>query len=396
MVTPDLNRPGAVAAGLRIADSWVNTGANIVPPGEINTAMLLNRQKGPLTELQLAYMDMLQTRQIRGLPIHHKDQRALGMPIPATIGNLPDSSLEDRWRTHRLVRPSYAVKPQAIMEGVLEARNVEFGDRLVLDPMVNTTWSEDFGDLDTVKSRYGYYNMPTHTRRVQMVADLAEYGIRKALAKKGSAHVLDFGPGIYSLEQTVQSKFTPEERSAITFIGIDGSEDMLRYGLAGGYIDRGIQTDISHMGLQDYYDKFPDVDVALFCEFLEHIPHVAAVYNETAVPWLRDNEAFIAGSVPNAMKFVDYIPLLLNMRSPNEVRRSIVDGANDHYSHFTIPVLSEMLTEIWECTDAGITSNAVPLDTGSRVCDLEAGLDYPGLGLNLLFWGEFDKAQSVG
>ncbi|HZE87232.1 MAG TPA: hypothetical protein VE090_03415 [Methylomirabilota bacterium] len=360
--------------------------------------LVMRNPDRPLTPENIFNIYALASGNFMGIPFSPDKLRERGFQVPEPIGRLPNNELYQKWSTNPLTDTTIFDSSIHTADAVRSAKTKDFSVRLRDAFDAEHPWAVDFTNESELVGRFGYLEKENNlisVRRFEMLADLAKHGIESAIEEKGHATVVDIGSGTFSLERALIARLTPEQRRKTTLIGVDVAGDLLRYGLDQDYIDQGVRIDLSQKTTaDDYKEFFPEVDVAIFSEILEHIPHVGVYFNKVIAPWLKHNNAFLIGSVPNPIKLGDYFSLITGMDSLNVLRKPIFDEKNDHYSHFTAPSLAELLTNADGSQESGITSPAVPLDKHGEVCDLFAGLDYPAMGYGLIFWSQYKNEQN--
>lgn len=322
-----------------------------------------------------------------GIPIKvapNKLSHTLASPI---LGAVPDSSLTNLWSSVPYTTFNMRDSFNTIALQVKAARKVDFGSKLTVDPhVVDHPEDIDFSDNKNLESHFFYMYKPGLTpRRIEMLADLAVYRLRKALEIKELAILVDFGPGLFCLEQTILKKITPQERSKVHIVCIDVSEDLLRYGLLQSFTDSAFVADICKT--QFYFlNTLLAPDVVVFAEILEHIDHDGIVFKEKVLPWIKSNDSFLIGSVPNALQLAEFLPIITGSGSSHQLRRPIMDVTNDHHSHHTAATLVELLTQTWGFSESGVVSNGVRVQKNGDTAMLRVGLTSPQLGDRLIFW----------
>jgi len=359
--------------------------------------LFLNNPNAPLTAEQLYYLDVLQAGRLpinlpgfpQGVPLAHASIRDAGLPIYDVIGRVPDPSLLQSWSKNQLITSGLIEPIDAIADAVRDARAASFGNALVVDP--NTAGhveALDFTKPENLREAFFYLeNRNLHFRRIEMLADLAIYGIRKGF-KNGieNVHVVNFGPGVFPLERKVINRLTPAERKRVIIVAVDVSEDLLRYGLFKGYADRGSMVEVSSKDAEDLKQLFPRADVVIYADILEHIDHAASIFKRKVIPWLRHTGALLLGSVPNAVQLAEYVPMFIGLASSHQLHRPLIDEVNDHHSHHTAASLAEILRVEWGFRESGIVSNGVRIAQHGDDAHLLAGLSSPQLGDRLIFW----------
>lgn len=345
--------------------------------------------EGVLTSEQACNLGHLVAGVFLGIPITVGGVRESGQGIDAFVGNMPEG-LEQKWRSEPMTNLVMIESHEAIVDTVISARRKEYLGHLVVEAGAGDHFAaHDYGILEEANTYFSYLtNEGLHIRRVGMLADMAIAGIRKALNTKGRATFVDFGTGPLPLEKLISTGLSPEEREATQIIAVDTSEDLVRYGLETGLLNKGYVLDVSVKTAEDYQAIIPEADVVAFAEILEHIPHDAVVFRDTVLPWIRSTAATLIGSVPNTVQLAEYRSLLQGVGSPHQLERPIFAPEQDHFSFHTVYTLAKMLRETWGFKNGGIVSNAVRLQKLGNAAHLYAGLDSPMVGDRLVFWAE--------
>jgi hypothetical protein len=343
----------------------------------------------PLSSENIFYLDALQQGRLGSIPISLSEIRKAGFTLRPEVGRAPEAAIFEKWAQYPMTDSEVIEPLESIADAIPSARKQSYGEMLLVDGSAKKhIEAQDFSKVDNLRNHFFYLEKGgLHRRRIEMLADLGVYEIRKALSKKGTASVINFGPGPFPFERVLTSKLSKEERRKTHICGLDVSRDMLFYGLSTNYIDRGIAVDISSKGPEYLIQRLPTADVVIFAEILEHIFHDAQVFKEQMIPWLKRTNAFLIGSVPNAVQLPELIPLMTGTGSPHQLARPIFDKKNDHVSHHSVESLLHMIDE-WGYRESGIVSNAVRLEKDGDVAHLQAGLSSPSLGDRLIFWAK--------
>ncbi len=353
-------------------------------------ALYLPNPEQGLTEEQRAYLGALVTGTVMGVPISGDNVRSAGITLRDPIGRVPNQTLYDRWVTQSLTDTEIIEPLDVIAATIARTKQTAASANLQVDPSAAVhIEAQDFTQIDILREHFFQLEGEgLNSRRFEMLTDLGMMGIKEALATRGKATLLDFGPGPFPLERGIVSRLTPYEREKTTIIGIDVSQDLLRYGLKRGYIDSGIAVDAKTKSAPYYEERVPEVDVVVFAEILEHIHHDAVVFKECILPWLKKTGAMLIGSVPNAVQLAEFLPLMLGSGSPHQLRRPHFDKKNDHCSFHTPDSLAEMLTDAWGFAEAGIVANGVRIQRKGNAAHLFAGLSHVSSGDKLIFWAK--------
>lgn len=365
-------------------------------PELLEKRLLFREKNTAFTHEQLFYLDILkkgflplQTPSFpNGIPITIALMKKNNLEIPKTFGNLPNDTLSNVWKSIPLSVNDFTDDFSYITKIIKQSRYLELKYQLFVSKKT-TRHEEDinYANMRNLHKNFFYFlNDGLTPRRIKMLADLALFGIRNAIATHGTAVFVDFGPGLYALEKELIKKMHYEERKSTTIIVVDVSEDLGRYGITSGYADQAYIMDISNKSYKEFLKLIPVANVIVYAEILEHIDHDGVVISKHVLPWWKETKAMIIGSVPNAIQLPEFIPLLSGIGSPHQLRRPIIDESNDHHSHHTFSTLSELLLEVWNFKFAGIISNGVRIQKDGNDADLTAGLESPQLGDRLIFW----------
>ncbi len=337
---------------------------------------------------QRLYLGALANGHLSGIPISDDRIRAAGIHLADPIGRVPDQDLLKKWSSNPLTSQEMLEPFPVIAAAIVQARKTVPTANIEIDPSaVLHVEAQDFTQPGVLDQYYCYLKGEgLHIRRIEMLTDLGLIGIRKALANKGRASLVNFGTGPLPLERNIIAQLNPSERAATTITGFDVSKDLILYGLHGRYLDKGVAVDVMTKRAEYFGQHAPEADVVVFGEILEHIDHHAVVFKKSILPWLKQTGAMLIGSVPNSVQLAEFIPLITGSGSSHQLRRPIFDTNSDHHTFHTADSLAEMLTNTWGFNEAGIVSNGVRVQRQRNAAHLYAGLDNVGVGDRLVFW----------
>ena len=343
-------------------------------------------EAGVLSEEQQFYLEALTSGTLQGIPLTVDDSSK-------SLGRAPSKSLYERWASLPLTEGDLLEPFQEIVDVIRKAKlqNPKQTPNLVVDQSAQEhIEAQNFNNPAMLSQYFGYMvNEGLHTRRLEILTDIVVHEIRELISRNGRARVVNFGPGPFPLERNIASKLSKEERMKTQLLAVDASEDLLRYGLARGFIDKAVAVDARIKTAGYFEEHLGEVDIAIFAEILEHIDNVGVVFQKNILPWLRSAKASLIGSVPNAVQLAEVIPMLVGKGSPHQLERPIFDEFSDHHSFFTASSLVSLLTNTWGYDDIGVLSNGVRLQAKGNTAHLRAGLTHVACGDRLIFWARF-------
>lgn len=296
----------------------------------------------------------------------------------------PYPDLVERWRSEPLVEPVMDTS-EAIAADVLAARDIAAGLPTIGPSTAAHAENLDFSDAAQVQECFFYLDDPLHRRRVNMLAELVVRLAVAAVLQKGSATVLEIGPGPSGLQRAAIARLAPELRAKVRFVGVDVSPDLLAYGVARGYLDEGVVADLAHFDAAQMQEALGTPDVVVACEILEHVQSSASVVDRGLLEWVGRSGAWLLGSVPNSIQGAELAGVFRADAAPHQLTRHLVDETTTHVAFYTYATLRGALRDVWSVDEAYIWGNALRLDRrGEAVC-LDGALALPHRSDRLCF-----------
>jgi len=219
---------------------------------------------------------------------------------------------------------------------------------------LNSTHPENF-KLTANRSAWNafeYLNSQLHIIRVRMIGDICMDEIRRRIANgQPKVTLINFGPGPMPLEKYIYDKLPKKYRQKVEMIGIDVCEELLRFGVNKGYIDKGIVADVSLMD-SDELSSFLvshniNVDILVFAEILEHIKSSGIVFRDGILQIIKKNNSLLVGSVPNSIQFHETLAIIKGIRSPHQLEAPLSNADSGHVSFYTGSSLIKLMTTTW-------------------------------------------------